>query len=68
MVLPADSVVAPVTSKPYDLPLKHHKFIKEELTGLLEVGLIERSLSPYTVPIIVVPCKALLWSSLRQKD
>ena len=31
----------PVVSKPYSLPMKHHKFIKEELTKLLEAGLIE---------------------------
>ena len=47
-----------VSSKPYDLLLKHHKFIREELMNLLETGLIERSLSPYAAPIIVVPRKA----------
>ena len=35
-------------------PLKHHKFIKGELTNLLDAGLIERSLSPYAVPIISI--------------
>ena len=58
MVLPTEPGAAPVASKLYDLPLKHHKFFKEELTNLLEVGLIERSLSPYAAPIIVVPHKA----------
>ena len=38
---------------------KYHKFIKEELTNLLEAGLTERSLSPYAAPIIVEPHKAL---------
>ena len=46
MALPTEPGVAPVTSKPYDLPLKHHKSIKEELKSLLEAGLIERFLSP----------------------
>ena len=45
----------PVTSKPYSLPLKHHKFVKEEIENLLEAGIIERSISPYAAPIIVVP-------------
>ena len=58
MVLSTEPGAAPVASKPYDLPLKHHKFVKEELTDLLEAGLIERSLSPYAAPIIVVPHKA----------
>ena len=44
-------------SKPYLLPLKHHKFIKEELTNLVEAGLIEQSLSSYAAPIMVVPHK-----------
>ena len=55
MVLHTEPGTAPVTLKPYDLPLKHHKFVKEKLMNLLETGLIERSLSPYGAPIIVVP-------------
>ena len=56
MVLPTEWGAAPVASKPYDLPLKHHKFIKEEL----------RSLSPYAAQIIVVPHKAQPGSSLTK--
>ena len=44
----------PVASKAYLLPLKSHKFIKEELPTLLEAELIEQSLSPYAAPIMVV--------------
>ena len=55
MVLPTEPGVSPVASKLHGLPLKHHKFVKEELTNLLEVGLIERSIGPYAAPIIVVP-------------
>ena len=66
MVLPTEPGATPVASKPYDLPLKHHKFGKEELMNLLEVGLIERSLSPYAAPIIVVPCKEPPVSSLTE--
>ena len=29
MVLPTEPGAAPVSSKLYDLPLKHHKFVKE---------------------------------------
>ena len=66
MVLPTESGAAPVASKPYGLPFNHHKFVKEELTNLLEVGLTERSLSPYAAPIIVVPHKAHPGSSLTK--
>ena len=36
MVLPTEPGAAPVAPKPYDLPLKHHKLVKDELTNLLE--------------------------------
>ena len=64
MVLHTEPGSIPVVSKPYLLPLKHHKFIKEKLTNLLEAGLMEWSLSPYAVPIMVVPCKAPAGSPL----
>ena len=57
MVLPTEPGTTPVASKPYDLPPKHHKFIKEELTNLLELGLIERPLSLYAATIIAAPVK-----------
>ena len=68
MVLHTKPGNIPVARKPYLLPLKHHKFIKEELTNLLEVGLIEWSLSPYAAPIMVVPCKAPAGSSLTETE
>ena len=66
VVLPTEPGAATVASKPYHLPINHQMFVKEELTNLLEVGLIERSLSPYATPIIVVPCKASPGSSLTE--
>ena len=56
----------PVESKHYSPPLKRHKFVTEELTNLLEPGLIELSLSPYAAPIMVVPRKAPAGSSLTE--
>ena len=58
MTIDTDANVPPVTSKAYPLPLKHHKFVKEEIKNLLEAGLIERPISPYAAPIIVVPRKS----------
>ena len=65
MVLHTKPGSIPVVSKPYLLPLKHQKFIKE-LTNLLEAGLIEQSLSPYAAPMMVVPHKAPAGSSLTE--
>ena len=66
VVLLKEPGAAPVASKPYDSFLKHHTFVKEELTNLLEAGLIKRSLSPYASPVIVVPHKAPPDSSLTE--
>ena len=54
MKIDTDPNLPPVASKPYALPLKHHKFVKEEIENLLEAGLIKGSISPYPIPIIVV--------------
>ena len=48
----------PIASKPYPSALKHHQFVKEELQKLLQAGLIERSISPYTSPVLVVNKKS----------
>ena len=55
-------------SKPYLLPLKHHKFVKEEIENLLEAVLIERSVSPYAAPIMVVPRKSKPGAPSRNKE
>ena len=46
-----------ISRKPYPIPLKHHKFMKEEIKNVLEARLIERFMCPCVVPIIVVPRK-----------
>ena len=58
MTIETDPELPLVVTKPYPLPLKHHKFMKEEIENLLEVRLIERSMSLYAAPIIVVPRKS----------
>ena len=54
MKIDTDPNLPPVASKPYPLPLKCHKFVKEEIENLLKAGLIQRSMSLYATPIIVV--------------
>ena len=51
-----DSV--PVTQNPYTLPLKHHEWVRKEIETLEKAGVIERSLSPWASPVIVVPKKS----------
>ena len=41
MVTETDAELPPAVSKPCYLPLKHHKFVKEEIGNLLEAGLIK---------------------------
>ena len=41
MKIKTDPKLPCMASKPYPLPLKHHKFVKEEIENLLEARLIE---------------------------
>ena len=48
----------PVAQNPYTLPLKHHEWVQKEIETLEKAGVIERSLSPWASPVIVVPKKS----------
>ena len=48
----------PVMQNPYTLPLKHHEWVRKEIETLEKAGVIERSLSPWASPVIVVPKKS----------
>ena len=48
----------PVTQNPYTLPLRHHEWVRKEIETLEKAGVIERSLSPWASPVIVVPKKS----------
>ena len=45
----------PVAQSPYTLPLKHYKWVCQEIETLEKSGVIERSLSRWASPVIVVP-------------
>ena len=47
-----------VAQNPYTLPLKHHEWVRKEIETLEKAGVIERSLSPWASPVIVVPKKS----------
>ena len=48
----------PIAQNPYTLPLKHHEWVRKQIETLEKVGVIERSLSPWASPVIVVPKKS----------
>ena len=48
----------PVSSRPYTLVLKHHKWVQEEIETLERAGIIAKSMSPWASPIAIVPKKS----------
>ena len=48
----------PVAQSPYSLPLKHYDWVRQEIKTLEKSGVIERSLSKWASPVIVVPKKS----------
>ena len=57
----------PASSKLYNTALKNQEFLKQELKALLESGVIERSMSPYASPIIVVNQKCKPGAPLKEQ-
>ena len=45
----------PIASKPYTLPLKHYEWVQREIETLERAGIIERSISPWASPVVIVP-------------
>ena len=48
----------PIASKPYTLPLKHYNWVQREIETLERAGIIERSISPWASPVVIVPKKS----------
>ena len=48
----------PIASKPYTLPLKHYDWVQREIETLEKAGIIERSISPWASPVVIVPKKS----------
>ena len=47
-----------VSRKPYSLPLKHVEWVQKELEILERAGVIQRSMSPWASPLVIVPKKS----------
>ena len=48
----------PVSQRPYTLLLKHHDWVKKEIEQLEYAGVIEKCVSPWGSPIVIVPKKS----------
>ena len=48
----------PIASKLYTLPLKHYNGVQKEIETLERAGIIERSISPWASPVVIVPKKS----------
>ena len=48
----------PIASKPYSLSLRHYEWVQKEIETLERAGIIERSISPWTSPVVIVPKKS----------
>ena len=48
----------PIALKPYTVPLKHYKWVQKEIETLERAGIIERSISPWTSPVVIIPKKS----------
>ena len=69
MDIETDPNLPPIASKPYTLPLKHLAWVWKELEDLEEAGIIQRSISHYASPIVILPgkCPVGLTSARNKK-
>ena len=44
----------PIASKPYTLPLKYYEWVQREIETLERAGIIERSISSWASPVVIV--------------
>ena len=47
-----------IASKLYTFPLKHYDWMQKEIETLEKTGIIERSISPWALPVVIVPKKS----------
>ena len=58
---------APVSSRPYTLPLKHYEWVQREIESLECAGVITKSMSKWASPIVVVLKKSAPGEPLKRR-
>ena len=53
----------PIRSKGYPVPFKARDVMDSEIKEMLELGVIEKSVSPYLSPVVLVPKKTVRYGS-----
>ena len=48
----------PIACRPYTLLLKHHDWVKKEIKILDQAGIIDKSISAWASPVVIVPKKS----------
>ena len=48
----------PIASRPYTLPLKNYEWVKKEIDTLDRAGIIDKSISAWASPVVIVPKKS----------
>ena len=56
-----------LSSIPYTLPLKHYEWVQKEIESLKHVGVIPKSMSPWTSPVVIVPKKSASGEPLKRR-
>ena len=57
----------PVSSRPHTLPLKHYEWVQREIESLECAGVITKSMSKWTSPIVIVPKKSAPREPLKRR-
>ena len=57
----------PVSSRPYTLPLKHYEWVQREIESLEWAGVINKSMSKWASPIVIVPKKSAPREPLKRR-
>ena len=67
MTLETTTHPPPIASKSCTLPLKHYERVQLEIETLERASIIERSISPWASPVVIVPKKSAPGKPLRRR-
>ena len=56
-----------ISSRPYTLALKHHRWVQEEIETLKRAGVITKSMSPWASPIVMGTKEISTWGTPQKE-